>query len=411
MAAIDETSAAERPTAQTYRNVAALFSAQALLSGQIVINMTFGPLVGLTLASDPSWATAPISVMVLANMICAAPVSALLARVGRRPGFLIGALFGAAGGALGAYAIVIGSFALFLAATACLGVYQAHQNFFRFAATDTSPDSFKPTAVSLVLGGGLVAAFIGPAVGSEFRDALDPYPLAGAYAAIVGINLIGAIPLLALDIPRPPRPKPGQRAGRPLREILRDPVIRVAILCGMVSYGLMSLVMTAASIAVVGCGHGEAAASAVIGAHVFAMFAPSFFTGMLIKRFGHNVIIAIGLALLAGCGLVAISGVELEKFFIALVLLGVGWNFGFIGATSLLTTAHAPEERGRIQGFNDLCVFGLVAMASLSSGKLMHGLGWEAVNYAMVPFLCVAAAALIWLTLTNPRAARHGATR
>ncbi len=405
-AALDDETDPQRPDARAYRNVAALFGAQAILSGQLIINMIFGPLVGLFLAPDPAWATAPITVMVLAGMTFAAPASALTARIGRRAGFLIGSCVGAVGGGIGAYAIFIDNFALFLAGSACLGVYQAHQNLFRFAATDTAPDAFKPTAVSWVLGGGLIAAFLGPAIGAHFRDALAPYPLAGAYLAIVGINIVGMLPLLALDIPRPARRKRGERVGRPLGEILRDPAVRVAILCGMVSYGLMSLVMTASTIAIVGCGYGEDAVSAVIGAHVFAMFAPSFFTGALIRRFGHAVIIAIGLALLAGCGVVALSGIELERFYVALVLLGIGWNFGFIGATSLLATAHRPEERATIQGFNDFCVFGLVALASLGSGRLMHGFGWDAVNLAMTPFLIAAAAALIWLSLRHPIAAK-----
>lgn len=406
----DATAPATRPDARTLRNVGALFSAQAVLSVQLILHITFGPLVGGMLAADPSWATTPIAAMVVASMLSSAPASMFMARYGRRPGFLIGAGFGAFGGVLGTYAIIAGSFPLFLAASACLGVYQAHQNLFRFAATDTASPAFKPTAMSWVLAGGLVSAFLGPVVGANFQDALAPVPLAGIYAAIVGVNLIGSLPLLALDIPTPPqRAKGVARGGRSLREMLRDPVIRVAILCGMVSYALMSLVMTAASTAVVGCGYAVSTAGAVIGAHVFAMFAPSFFTGALIRRFGHSAIIALGLALLAACGVVAMGGIEIERFFIALILLGLGWNFGFIGASSLLASAHAPEERGAIQGFNDFCVFGLVAVASVSSGQLLHWFGWAAVNLAMTPFLTLAAAALIWLALTMPRAATHPA--
>ena len=391
---------------RSIRNIAALFSAQAILSGQLLIHMTFGPLAGAMLAADPAWATAPISVMVVASALAAQPISLLMGRIGRRAGFLIGVMFGALGGALGAYAIVTGSFALFLAASLFLGIYQAHQNMFRFAATDTCPDAFKPAAISWVLGGGLLAAFIGPAIGAGFKDALAPAPLAGAYAALVGLNIIGAIPLMLLDIPRPPRRSESGTRGRPLREILANPTIRLAMLCGMVTYSLMTLVMTAASTAVVGCGYGETAASAVIGAHVFAMFAPSFFTGALIRRFGHGPIIGAGLAMLAACGLVAATGIELERFFIALILLGLGWNFGFIGASSLLASAHRPEERATIQGFNDFCVFGAVAVASLSSGALMHFFGWTAVNLAMAPLLSIAALALIWRATQSPEARR-----
>ncbi|MBX2853995.1 MAG: MFS transporter [Rhodobacteraceae bacterium] len=406
-----ESDAPARMDRRSVRNVAALFGAQAILSGQLLIHMTFGPLVGAMLAADPAWATAPISVMVVASALTAQPISLLMGRIGRRPGFMIGVLCGALGGGLGAYAIMVGSFPLFLGASLFLGVYQAHQNLFRFAATDTCSDALKPAAISWVLGGGLLAAFIGPAIGAGFKDALAPVPLAGAYAALIGLNLVGAIPLMLIDIPRPPRQREGGAQGRPLKEILADPVVRLALLCGMVTYSLMSLVMTAASTAVVGCGYGEAAASAVIGAHVFAMFAPSFFTGALIRRFGHGRVIGAGLALLAACGVVAATGIELERFFLALILLGLGWNFGFIGASSLLASAHRPEERGTIQGFNDFCVFGAVAVASLSSGALMHIFGWTAVNLAMAPLLSIAALALIWHATKMPEIRGAGTGR
>lgn len=397
-----------RPDARTLRNVAALFGAHALLSPQLMIHIALGPLAGAMLAADQGigagWATLPITVMVTTSMFAAQPASFLQARIGRRPGLLLGNLFGAIGGMLGAYAITAGSFALFLLASVFVGLYQTHQAFFRFAATDTAPDAFKPTAVGWVLGGGLMAAFLGPAIIATAKDALAPTPLAGAYAAIVLINLVGMIPLLLLDIPKPPRAAESA-PRRPLREILAEPNIRAAIICGMVGYSLMTLVMTSASTAVVACGYGEAAAGAVIGAHVFAMFAPSFFTGALIRRFGHKTIIAIGLALLAGCGIVALGGIELERFFAALILLGLGWNFTYIGATSWLAASHRPEDGAAIQGFNEFCVFGLVGLASLSSGQLINGFGWNTVNMAMAPFLTLAAGALIWVSLRSKRAA------
>lgn len=413
VAAAPPPAADARPDARAYRNVAALFAAQALLSPQLMIHIIFGPLAGAMLAAEQGasqgWATTPIFAMVVTSMFASAPASMLMGRIGRRPGLLIGVAFGAAGGALGAYAILSGSFALFLVASAFLGVYQSHQQLFRFAATDTCPDAFKPTAIGWVLGGGLIAALIGPALAANTKDLLAPVPIAGAYAALVVVNLVGAVPLLMLDIPRPPRRAPGAAPKRRLRDILANPRTRVAILCGMVSYALMTLVMTSASTAVVGCGYGEAMAANVIGAHVFAMFAPSFVTGALIRRFGHVAIIALGLVLLAICGVVAMSGIEIEKFFIALILLGLGWNFGFIGSTSLLASSHAPEDRAVIQGFNDFCVFGLVAVAALSSGQLMHLIGWSAVNLAMAPFLALAAAALIWLSVIEPKGAPKGA--
>ena len=389
--------------ARTKRNVGALFLAQAILWTQLLIQIGFSPLAGAMLASNPAFATLPITVMVVASMFASAPASLLMGRIGRKAGFLLGIAAGAIGGALSATAIVINSFPLLLVAAAFTGIYQSHQHLFRFAATDTAPEHFKPKAVAWVLAGGLVAAFTGPWVAATFKDALAPFALAGAFAAVVGVNLIGAIPILALDIPKPPRRAKGApRSGRPLREILAQPVTQVAILCGMITYALMSLVMTSTSTAMVGCGLSVDQAGSVIGAHVFAMFAPSFFTGGLINRFGHIRIMAVGLALLAGCGVVALSGVEIERFYLALILLGVGWNFGFIGATSLLASSHAPEERSEIQGFNDFCVFGLVAVASASSGALLHFFGWSAVNLAMVPLLCLAGAALLWLSIKRP---------
>src|SRR5690606_11819501 len=210
-------------------------------------------------------------------------------------------------------------------------------------------------------------------------------------------------------IPTPPRRAEGEPAGRARGAMLRDPTIAVAMICGMVSYALMNLVMTSTPLAVVGCGFGKSDAANIVSAHVLAMFIPSFFTGHLIARFGAPVIVGTGLAILAAAGAVALTGVELERFYAALVLLGIGWNFGFIGATTLLSTAHAPEERGRIQGINDLVVFGGVTAASFASGGLMNCsgtsvvAGWQAVNLAMIPFLVLAGASIIWLAM-RPRA-------
>jgi MFS family permease len=232
-------------------------------------------------------------------------------------------------------------------------------------------------------------------------------PFLATYLAIIVINLAGPILFAFLDIPTPPvRPTGAPQAGRPLREILRAPVIIVAMVTGMVSYALMNLVMTSTPLAVVGCGFSPAAAADIVSAHVLAMYVPSFFTGHLIARFGHAKIIGTGLVILAGAGAVAISGVELTHFFAALVLLGIGWNFGFIGSTAMLATAHRPEERGRVQGINDFAVFGGVFLASLSSGSLMNcttggtaQAGWQAVNLAMIPFLILAGCSLIWLVM------------
>jgi MFS family permease len=233
---------------------------------------------------------------------------------------------------------------------------------------------------------------------------MDPIPFAGAYVAAAVLNLIGAAGFLFLSIPRPPRRPKGSSTGRPLWQIVKQPRVAVSMLVAMISYALMNLVMTSTPLAIVACGFDPDDAAGGVQAHVLAMFAPSFITGHLISRFGAPLIIVLGLLMLGGCAVFALQGVRLEQFYIALVLLGFGWNFGFIGATSMLAGTHAPEERAKVQGLNDFLVFGLVAVASFSSGALMDQMGWEAVNLAMVPFLVLAGMALIVLAFTQRRA-------
>lgn len=388
------------------RNVAVLVLAQALLGAQMPMIFTVGGLAGQSLTPNPCWATLPISMVVLGSMLAAQPLSGLMARYGRRTGFSVATGLGAMGAMIAAYGLYTSSFALLLLGSLFTGVYMSAQGFYRFAATDTATPEFQPKAISYVMAGGLAAAIIGPQLMKLTAQAMA-IPFLATYLAIILINLAGPILFAFLDIPPPPRRAKGMpQEGRPLREILGRPVIVVAMITGMVSYALMNLVMTSTPLAVVGCGFTPSTAADVISAHVLAMYIPSFFTGHLIARFGHANIVGIGLVILAGAGAVAISGVELEHFFLALILLGVGWNFGFIGSTAMLASAHAPEERGRIQGINDFAVFGGVFLASLSSGSLMNctaatsaQAGWQAVNIAMIPFLVLAGASLIWLVM------------
>ncbi len=381
--------------------VTLLVWAQAVLGAQMPVHFILGGLAGAVLAEDVRFATLPISMTVGATMLAAPVMAALMARWGRRTGFLIGALAGAAGGALAAEAIIAKDFALFCAASALLGVYMSAHNFYRFAAADLASPGFRPKAISWVLGGGLVAALLGPQIVVWFADALEPIPYAGAYRALVLLNLLGALPLLALDIPRPARRAEGGK-GRSWRALLRDRRIVVAMLCAMVTYALMNLVMTSTPLAMLGCGFDTGKAAGVVQIHVVAMFLPSFFTGGFIARFGAPKVIAVGLGLLGAGGAVATAGVALENFQIALALLGLGWNFAFLGATAMLAASHRPEEAARVQGLNDFLVMGCVTVASLSSGALMATIGWQAVNIAMLPALTLAAAALIWLVLTDP---------
>ncbi|MHA6344158.1 MFS transporter [Roseivivax sp. CAU 1761] len=393
------------------RNVAVLVAAQALLGAQMPMLFIVGGLAGQSLAPNPCFATLPISLIVLGSMLSAQPLSFLMQRFGRRAGFFAGAAGGAAGGAIGAWGLATGSFPIFLAGSLCTGLYMSAQGFYRFAAADTASEAFRPKAISYVLAGGLASALIGPQLMKLTAEAYA-VPFLGTYLAVIGVNLAGATLFLFLDIPRPPAPAHDAPRGRSVAELLATPRIAVAVICAMVSYALMNLVMTSTPLAVVGCGYTSANAADVVSAHVLAMFAPSFFTGHLIARFGVERIVGTGLVLLAAAGAVALSGVALGQFFGTLILLGLGWNFGFIGATAMLAGAHAPEERGRVQGMNDMIVFGGVTLASLASGGLMNcsggsaAAGWTAVNLAMLPFLTLAGGALLWLVLRSRRAAR-----
>ncbi|WP_106206863.1 MFS transporter [Aliiruegeria haliotis] len=390
--------------ARARRNVLVLVAAQAILGAQMSMIFTVGGLAGGMLAPNPCLATLPISLIVIGSMTTAPWLSAAMQRLGRRAGFFIGAIGGATGAGVSAWGLWENSFTIFLAGSFLTGIYMSAQGFYRFAAADTASESFRPKAISYVLAGGLLSAFIGPTLGTSLADAWV-VPFFGTYVGAAAINLVGMLLFLLLDIPRPAAPRPGAPRGRSRRELLQDPTVLVAIICAMVSYALMNLVMTSTPLAVVGCGYDTQTAGYVVTAHVLAMFTPSFFTGHLIARFGVRPIISLGLVILAGAGVVALNGVELENFFIALILLGLGWNFGFIGATTMLAGAHAPEERGRVQGMNDMLVFGCVALASLVSGGLMNcsgssaAQGWVSVNLAMAPFLALAGGALIWLTL------------
>ncbi|MDB9838495.1 MFS transporter [bacterium] len=388
------------------RNVTVLVAAQAFLGAQMPMIFVIGGLAGGMLSPNPCLATLPISFIVFGSMITAPWLSPWMQRNGRRAGFMLGAGAGAIGAMISAYGLYIGSFYVLLLGSLLTGVYMSAQGFYRFAATDTASDDFRPKAISYVMAGGLVSAILGPQLNKLVQDAFV-VPFLGTYLAVAAINLLGMLLFLALDLPKGSKGQPvdlNAPKARSRMELLRDPRILVAIICAMVAYSLMNLVMTSTPLAVVGCGFTKNDANDIVMYHVLAMFIPSFFTGHLINRFGAERIIATGLVILLGAGLLALSGVELLNFFGALVFLGIGWNFGFIGATTMLTGAHAPHERGVVQGMNDMIVFGMVTIASLSSGGLMNCSGgtavegWNAVNYAMVPFLILAGGALVWLS-------------
>jgi predicted MFS family arabinose efflux permease len=395
--------------ARARRNVIVLVAAQAILGSQMSVIFIVGGLAGQILAPNPCIATLPLSMIVLGSALTARPLARFMQDRGRQAGFLLAVMAGATGAALSAWGLWAGSFWFFMGGSLLTGVYMSAQGFYRFAATDLAPEDYAPRAISWVMAGGLASAIIGPAL-VRATDGLTAVPFLATYLAVIGLNAIGPFLFAFLQSPKALPDGTPVASGRPVRQLLRQPQIAVAMICGMVAYALMNLVMTSTPLAVVGCGFAPTDAANIVSAHVLAMFAPSFFTGHLIARFGAERIVAIGLFLLALAGAAALSGVALSNFFVALILLGMGWNFGYIGATAMLTRAHTPEERGRVQGLNDAVVFGGVFLASLSSGGLMNCsggstvAGWNAVNLAMLPFLVLAGGALIWLML-RPREA------
>lgn len=398
--------------ARAWRNLAVLMTAQGLIGAQISMVFITAGLAGAMIAPSRCIATLPISMVTLGSALSARFLSGFMARHGRRAGFTLACIIAAIGAAIAFIGLQTASFVLFTAGCTLIGAYMSAQGFHRFAAADTAPEALQPRMISLVQAGGLFSALAGPIMARTTAES-SAVPFAMTFAAIIVLNMIGPLLYALLRIPVLPQASHSAAApsGRSLRQLLRTPEIAVAMICAMVAYALMNLVMTSTPLAMVGCGYDTGDAANVVSAHIVAMFAPAFFTGHLITRFGARRVVAAGLLILAVAGGVAVTGVELDRFYLALILLGVGWNFGFIGATAMLTAAHRPEERGRIQGVNDAVVFGGVFLASLSSGGLMGcaggtaQAGWSAVNMAMVPFLILAGSALIWLTL-RPRETR-----
>ncbi|WP_349360472.1 MFS transporter [Stappia sp.] len=380
------------------RNAVLLACAQALGGASASIVIASASLVGAgLLGADKSLATLPVSSFVLGTALGTLPAGAIMHRFGRRVGFVGSAALGVVAGLASAYAIFVASFALFCFAVMASGAVSAFVQQYRFAAADTASDTFRPKAISFVLAGGVAAGVIGPQTVILTADWFDPILFAGTYVAQAGLALVSMAILAFLSIPRPPRGPVAEGARRPLGRIMAQPRFIVSAACAITSYALMSLVMTATPLAMIACGLTQTDAAHAIQWHVIAMFGPSFFTGHLIARFGRERIVAVGLALLAGCAVVALMGVDVANFWIALILLGVGWNFGFIGATAMLTDVYRPAERATVQSVNDFLVFGFVAAASFSSGALLHAFGWATVNLLVFPFTALSIGLLVWL--------------
>ena len=386
---------------QAKKNTALLALGQALYGSNTAVLVTLSGLAGGYLAPSPAYATLPWSTLVIGTALTTLPASYFMRRTSRRHGFLLGTLSSMVGMAFAIAGLLQQSFALFCLGMMFSGVYQAFAGYYRFAAADSASDAFRPKAISWVMAGGVAAAFVGGQLVSVSRDWLGPIPFVGGYATCAVLAVLAFVVMCFLDIP-PLGADEQRETGRPIREIFAQPAVFVAVACGMIGYGIMTLVMTATPIAMVACGFDVSDAGQVIQWHIFMMFAPSFFTGNLIARFGVVRVIAVGLLCLTGCGVVALGGLEFERFLLALLLLGLGWNFTFVGGTTLLTTSYTVPERNKVQATNDFLVFGVVALASFASGGLLNGLGWDAVNYALFPFVLAAAGLLVWFAVRKP---------
>jgi MFS family permease len=338
-----------------------------------------------------------MSMVIIGTAATTFPISLLMKRIGRRAGFVTFALMGALGAVLGTYAIYEKAFALFLVACFMIGTYQASSSYYRFAAADTASPEFRPKAISWVMTGGVIAALFGTLLVIATVDLLAPVTFAGTWVAMATIALLAAVILLAVDIPIRKEESAGN--GRPLATIAAQPRYIVACTTGMLSFGIMMLVMTATPVAMLSCGFTVSDSSWVIQWHALAMFVPSFFTGNLIARYGAEKIAAIGMVLLVGAAFSGLMGIGFENFAVGLVLLGLGWNFGYLGGTTMLTTTYQPAERNKAQGLNDFLTYTLTALASLSAGKLLTVSGWNAVNYAVFPMVALALAMIMWLTM------------
>jgi MFS family permease len=382
------------------KNALVLAVAQSLAGGNNTVVVATGGIVGAMLAPDKSLATLPVSIYVLGLWFGALPMGWLARRLGRRTAYQIGTLFGILTGLICFAAVMYGSFLLFCIGTFASGLYAAAHVSYRFAAADTASDQFKAKAISWVMIGGIFSGIIGPQVVILTKDLLAPILFAATYLAQAALAALCGLILTRLQIPVPPRQQVGGE-GRPLSEIARQPKFIVAVACGVASYSMMNMVMTAAPLAMVMCSHTVGEATLGLQWHVLGMFVPSFFTGHLIVRFGVERVVATGLGLLVLSAIIGITGISIAHFWLGLLVLGVGWNFGFIGATAMVTECHRPNERNRVQAFNDFLVFGSMAIGSFSSGTLLNLFGWAAVNEVVFPVVLSAGGLLLWGALRS----------
>lgn len=386
-----------KPTQAEKRNVLLLASTQALFQTASVMVMTLSGLAGMQLAPDKSLATLPIAMMMVAAAATMIPAAMLMQRYGRKAGFLLGTSLGILAGLTSAWAIWLNSFWLFVAGNMLVGGYQGFAQYYRFAAADVASGDFRSRAISWVVAGGVVAAVAGPNI-ARFTQGLGPLPFMVSFFALSVLSGLALLVVTRMTIP-PVVVAQVSGPARPLAQIMMQPVFITALIGSSVGYAVMVMVMTATPMAMQICGQSLDASASVIQWHVLGMFLPSFFTGNLIRRYGVLPMMALGTVLLAGHVAVALSGIEFLHFVSGLVLLGVGWNFLFIGGTTLLTEAYRPTERAKAQAAHDFLMFGSVSLASLSAGSLLNTWGWESVNLTALPFLGMALFAVVGLAV------------
>ena len=380
------------------RNVLVLAICQTLFNSGRALVLATGPLVGYILATNKALSTLPVSLMMVGTVLATIPASLYMQRVGRRAGFFLGGLIGTVGCAVTVLALYLSDFFLFCLGILIYGGFGGFAQLYRFAAADVAPDHFKSKAISLVMAGGVLAAFIGPELAKYGRELVANIEFLGTYALVVVVTLLAALIVTFVDIPKL-SVKEAKGQVRPMSIIMVQPAFIVAVLSAMVGFSVMSLLMTATPLAMFAAQHHFNSSAIVIEWHILGMFGPAFFTGSLIKRFGEIQVIAMGLFLEAIAIVIALSGQTFWMFWTSLLILGVGWNFAFTGGSVLLTSVYRPAERAKVQGVNDFLVFGATAIASLSSGTLFYYFGWDMVSFAAVPLIGIALSALIWLAI------------
>lgn len=378
------------------RNVFLLATCQATFNTGQSLMLTAAPFIGLALTADDALATLPIGVQFGATLAATVPAAFVMKHIGRRAGFRIGVVLALFGSTLAAYAIYAGSFVLFCLGLALNGTHNGFATFYRFAAADAAGADYRSRAISYVLAGGIVAAFLGPNLARWTADTIVAARFTGTYIALIGVYAVALLALLFVDIP-PPTEAERLHSGRPLGTIARQPAFLVAVLGAMICYGVMNLIMTSTPLTLHQQHYPFGDAAFVIQWHVLGMFAPSFVTGRLIARYGVLNIMQWGALLCAACAIANFAGSGFWQIWFALVLLGVGWNFLFVGATTLLTETYTVEEKAKVQAINDFLVLATVTVTAFSSGVVHHYFGWQTLNSSVLPAIVLVAAAIAWL--------------